>query len=78
MSLCTAAADSLTYAMKAQRALADSGIGCDIVKLDPSHAKRGCEYGISFDCARADEVRRALAGAGIRVKRYLKGGGEMI
>lgn len=78
MSLCTAAADSLTYAMKAQRALADIGIGCDIVKLDPSQAKRGCEYGVSFDCTRTDEVRRTLSGAGVRVKRYLKGGGEMI
>jgi hypothetical protein len=78
MSLCTAATESLTYAMKAQRALNDSGITCSIVKLDPSHAKRGCEYGVSFACSEADRVRRTLSGAGIRVKHYISGGGEII
>ena len=78
MNVCTAAMESLTYAMKAKRALADAEIAADIVKPGSSAQKRGCEYGISFDCSALDEVKRILAGAGIRPRRYLKGGGELV
>ena len=78
MKVCTAATESLTYAMKAKRVLSDAGIAADIVKPSTPQSKRGCEYGISFDCSALDDVKRILTGAGVRPRRYLKGGGELI
>ena len=78
MNICTATMESLTYAIKAKRLLAPIGISSDVVKVDSSRTGRGCEYGISFDCSQLDDIKRALANSGIHVKRYLRGGGELV
>ena len=75
---CTAALTSLTYAMKAQKALGAAGLHSDIVKLSPKNAKNGCEYGVEFRCEFQEEIKRALKASGIGVRRYLYEGGERI
>lgn len=75
---CTAALVSLTYAMKAQKALSAAGLHSDIVKLDSSRTRRGCAYGVQFRCEYSDNIRRVLQADGIGVRQYLEGGGETI
>ena len=79
MKSCTAAIGSLTLAMKAKSALDEAGVYCKIVKLDPSMTRRGCAYGIEYDCENHRAVRSAFNTAKISVSSYIKGGGgEMI
>jgi hypothetical protein len=40
----------MTMAIKAQKALMDAYIDCEIIKLEPNMTKKGCAYGIKFDC----------------------------
>lgn len=75
---CTAALASLTYAMKAQSVLSAAGLYTDIVKLDPARSKRGCAYGVQFECDSSDKVRQALKSSGVSVSRYIRGGGDII
>ncbi len=75
---CTAAMVSLTYAMKAQRILSGAGLHSDIVKLDSSRTRRGCAYGLQFDCSYNDRVRRVLKDGGVTVREYLTGGGDLL
>lgn len=60
MILCIAAIQSMTYAVKAQKALNSRNIGSEVVKLDPTLTKRGCAWGIQFDCRFVSEVKRIL------------------
>lgn len=60
MILCIAAIQSMTYAVKAQKALNSRNIGSEVVKLDPTLTKRGCAWGIQFDCRLVSEVKRIL------------------
>ncbi len=78
MDECTAALASLTYALKAERALVAGGIYVKIIKLSPEIARRGCEYGISYPCEAHAEVKARLRAEGIAVRRFLKGGGEIV
>ena len=78
MEDCTAALSSLTYAIKAEHILKDFGIFSRVAKLEPGVARRGCEYGISFNCVDLPRVKQAFREAKIPVKRYLRGGGEII
>ncbi len=75
---CTAAMASLTYAMKAQRIMSAAGLHSDIVKLDSSRTKRGCAYGLQFECDQTDRVRRILREGGVTVREYLMGGGDLL
>lgn len=75
MNRCTAAMSSITFCMKAQRLLAESGKRSFIVKLDPSVSKRGCAYGIEFDCQEKQEIRAILSRSNIRVTQYIDSGG---
>ena len=75
---CTAALSSLTYAMKAQRALESAGLHSDIVKLDSRRSRHGCAYGVKFKCEHAASVRSVMKENGIGVIKYLNGGGELI
>ena len=77
MEECTAATRSLTYALKAERVLGELGYAVRIVKPDTSRSRRGCEYGIAFDCRYRDEIKHHLRMAGIAVLRYQRGGGEI-
>lgn len=75
MKQCTAALGSLTYAIKAQRALAEAGVSCEIVKLDSSMTRRGCAYGVEFPCSEQRSVRTVMNAEKITVTSYINNGG---
>ena len=72
---CTAALGTMTAAQKAMRALAARGIFAEIVGLSANETRRGCAFGVSFDCDATEQVRTTLRGVGIPVTQYLRRGG---
>lgn len=70
---CSAELGSMTYAMKAQRALSDAAIPSAVYKTDSSPSRRGCSYGIRFSCAQEKNARRILERARISVKAWRVG-----
>ena len=78
MKQCTAALGSLTYAIKAQRALIENEIPCEIVKLDSSMTRRGCAYGVTFSCEEQRAARSVLSKEKITVTGFVNGGGELL
>lgn len=58
--MCIAAMKSMTIAQKGRTALKSSGITVEIINLDPMLTKNGCAYGLSFPCARRDDIERIL------------------
>ena len=75
MNFCTAAIGSLTYTIKAQRALEKSGIRSHIVKLNASMTRRGCAYGLEFSMQDLKAVRAIMNQEKISVASYINGGG---
>lgn len=71
---CTATLASLTYAMKAQKALTVAGLYAEVIKLDSEQAKRGCAYGVRYPCEYESKVKTVLGDGNIGVRRYIKGG----
>ncbi len=67
-----AALGGMTTAVKATRALAAQGIFAEVIGLSAGETRRGCAFGVSFDCDAADAVRNALKSAGISVSQYLQ------
>ena len=67
-----AAIGSMTAAIKAQRALASSGIGSEVISLSPSDTRRGCAYGLEFSASDEREARAVLRIARIGVSQYLR------
>lgn len=72
---CIGALGSMTNAIKATRTLARYGIFAEVIGLSATETKRGCAYGISFDCDAFETVRNALKSEGITVSQYLQRGG---
>ena len=70
-----AAIGSMTAAIKAQRALAASGITVEIISLSPGETRRGCAYGIEYPLRLDTNVRNALRAARISVSQYFRKGG---
>lgn len=68
---CTATMTSMTQALRAQQVLANAAIHSSVIKLDSSHAKKGCAYGLSFQCAQYNNVRTILSSAKINVRQYI-------
>ena len=62
----TATTTTVTYALMAQRALAENGINARIVRPPAEAAARGCAYGIEFDLRERRRVKEILDRAGIR------------
>lgn len=58
--MCAIALKSMTYAIKAKKALNDYYINADIIKLEPSMTKKGCAYGVKFDCVNLNSAQEAL------------------
>ena len=58
--MCAIALKSMTYAIKAKKALNDSYINAEIIKLSPNMTKKGCAYGVKFDCVNQSAVLDAL------------------
>ena len=69
---CFAAIGSITYAQKAQKALAAAAIPSSVTKAEVSSSKRGCVYGIRFSCAQESNVRAILSNARIAVKEWIE------
>ena len=72
---CVGAIGSMTAALKATQELAKYGIRVEVIGLSANETRRGCAYGISFDCNAINEVRNALKKSGITVSQYLQRGG---
>ncbi len=68
---CTAYIGSTTLAMKAQRALAANAIASTVTKVNSSKARRGCAYGVSFDCSQQANVKAILSKENVPVKEFL-------
>ncbi len=77
MKPCTASFAGLTYAIKAQKELSAVGIDTKVVKLDASLSRRGCTYGVQFDCGETRAVRRALSLIRLLPTGYHDGGGSL-
>ncbi len=58
--MCVIALKSMTYAIKAKKALNDHYIDAEIVKLEPSMTKKGCAYGVRFDRVNLTQAQEAL------------------
>lgn len=58
--MCVASLKSMTYALKARRALVENGIEAEIIKLEPNMTHNGCAYGIKFNCVDLYSVKDAL------------------
>lgn len=58
--MCVASVKSMTHAMKAKKALKDIYIEASIVKLDANMTKKGCAYGVEFDCVNLYAAENAL------------------
>ncbi|MBQ4511024.1 MAG: DUF3343 domain-containing protein [Clostridia bacterium] len=50
----------MTIALKAKKVLNEAFIECEIIKLVPHMTKRGCAYGIKFDCINIYSVENVL------------------
>ena len=48
--MCLASVKSMTHAIKAKKALNAMYIDANIIKLDANMTKKGCAYGVEFDC----------------------------
>ena len=69
--MCIIALRSMTYAIKAKNTLQDSYIDCEIVKLEPSMTKKGCAYGVSFNCVNTNNVINAMKKSSINYTELL-------
>ena len=58
--MCFASLRSMTAALKAKKALIEAYIDCEIIKLEPNMTKKGCAYGIKFDCMNIYSVENVL------------------
>jgi len=67
---CSAELVSETVAIKAQKVLSSYAIPSSIIKVEHPSSRRGCAYGISFDCNQRINVERALKNAGIGVRKW--------
>jgi len=71
---CVGALGSMTAALKATRALGKHGIFAEVIGLSAEETRRGCAYGVCFDCGEIERVRAALKSDGITVSQYLQRG----
>ncbi len=55
--MCVVSLKSVTIATKAKKALEKSNIYSEIIKLEPGMTKKGCSYGIRFDCLYLNHIK---------------------
>ena len=58
--MCVASVRSMTHAIKAKKALESLDISCDIIRLEPNMTKKGCAYGVQFECVNLYQAKDAL------------------
>ncbi len=68
---CTAYIGSATQAMKAQKILSEAAVMSHVLKIPSSKSRRGCGYGVSFDCTQLGNVKTILEKNNITVKEFL-------
>ena len=56
----------MTHAIKAKKALENSDINAEIIRLEPSMTKKGCGFGVQFSCVNLYKAKDALD------KKYVK------
>ena len=69
--MCITLLKSMTYALKAQKALANYYINSEIVKLDSTGLKKGCAYGVKFDCINLYSAENALKKNNIKYSQII-------
>lgn len=70
--MCALAMKSMTYAIKAKKALNDCYIDAEIIKLDTNMTKKGCAYGVRFDCVNLSAVQDAIRKWSIKYTELIK------
>ena len=70
--MCTVSLKSMTHAIKAKKALEEYFIDSEIVKLDPTMTKKGCAYGVKFNCVNLDSANNAFKRFSIRYTELIK------
>lgn len=68
---CIAYVGSTTQALKAQRALSGEAILSHVVKVSSSATRKGCGYGVSFDCQNRYNAEVILKKNNIPIKEML-------
>lgn len=58
--MCVASLKSMTVALKARKVLNEAYIDCEIIKLEPHMTKKGCAYGIKFNCINIYSIENVL------------------
>ena len=69
-SLCAASTGSMTMAIKARRALSQSGITVNVKKLSGGSDSRGCIYGIEYPCELSGNILSLLQSRGISAELF--------
>ena len=69
-SLCAASTGSMTIAIKARRALSQSGITVNVKKLSGGNDSRGCIYGIEYPCELSGNILSLLKSRGINAELF--------
>ncbi len=69
--MCIASLKSMTYALKAQKALSNYYISSEIIKLEAHMTKKGCAYGIKFDCMNLYAAENALKEFGVKYTQII-------
>ena len=70
--MCVVALKSMTYAIKTKRVLEDSYIDSEIIKLEPSMTKKGCSYGVKFNCVNLDSATNAIRRYSIKYSELIR------
>ena len=67
--VCRADLRTLTLSQRAQKILAASAIGAELVKLEGTSG-HGCSYGIELPCNQRGNAERLLSASGIGIKQW--------
>lgn len=65
LRMCLITVETMTFAVKARRALNARGIDAEITSVDPALTKKGCAYGIKTDCESVVRAAELLDAKGI-------------
>ena len=64
--MCVASVRSMTHAQKAKKTLESHLIECEIIRLEPSMTKKGCAYGVKFQCINLYAAKNALDDSSVK------------
>ncbi|MBQ9704040.1 MAG: DUF3343 domain-containing protein [Clostridia bacterium] len=69
--MCVASVRSMTHAQKAKKALEKHLIECEIIKLEPYMTKKGCAYGVKFQCVNLYTAKDALDKSSVKYSEII-------